>query len=270
MAVYSFKDYKLLMKHLIQVNKEGRGYQRRMAEAASCQSSLLSQVLGGPLHLTPDQASGLCEFWHFNDDESDYFMNLVYQARAATPRYRKILESKLEEIRRRHREPGNIRKTKEISAEYQAQYFSTWHFQALHMAAAIPGLDTVDKIASKTGLPIRLVRDVVNKLVDMNLLQETAGKLKVLQNNLHLPRTSPLLSQSHLIWRQVGAMKIQQPGHEDFHYTAVYAISRADFKKIQDLLAEFLHKMEKVVGPSKEEDLYLLAIDSFGLFSGVD
>jgi len=64
--VFNHLDYKDFLKIQIEENHEAYGYKSRLAKAANCQKSFLSQVLNSHIHLTPEHAVGLCQFWKFS------------------------------------------------------------------------------------------------------------------------------------------------------------------------------------------------------------
>lgn len=60
----------------------------------------MSQVLKGQVHLTPEQALGLTEFWELTTVERDYFLNMVFMERAGTKSLRQYYFSKLETLKK--------------------------------------------------------------------------------------------------------------------------------------------------------------------------
>src|SRR5258707_1252594 len=56
MSPFDYKDYRLFLKALCRQPEAKRGFQAALAKAAGCQSSYLSQVLQGNVHVTKDSA----------------------------------------------------------------------------------------------------------------------------------------------------------------------------------------------------------------------
>jgi hypothetical protein len=94
--IYKYKDYRQLIKDRIQF--EGRGAHGRIAEAARCQSSYLSQVLSGSSQLTTEQAYAIAASWGLDDDGVEYVTGLVQLDRSATKEYRLHWQKKLASI----------------------------------------------------------------------------------------------------------------------------------------------------------------------------
>src|SRR5688500_3877864 len=87
------------LKRQIDANQGVFRYKSRLAEAAGCQRSYLSQVLAKKALLSPEQAMGLADFWGLSSREADFFLMLVLHERAGTARLRGKLAQKLEGLR---------------------------------------------------------------------------------------------------------------------------------------------------------------------------
>ena len=61
--VFSFSDFREIVRAKISEHRGTRGYQSRLAEASGVQSSFLSHVLHGHVLITPDHALSMCRFW---------------------------------------------------------------------------------------------------------------------------------------------------------------------------------------------------------------
>ncbi|RZA13814.1 MAG: hypothetical protein EOP10_29155, partial [Proteobacteria bacterium] len=98
MAVWIFNSYREIILEKIRDNKSIRGYQSLMATAALCHSSFFSHVLKGESQLTPDQASGLCDFWNLTRNETEYFLTLVNYERSNSDSLKSKLKLRLDEL----------------------------------------------------------------------------------------------------------------------------------------------------------------------------
>src|ERR1700692_4612304 len=99
--VFEFNDYRKFLEAQIAGNSSERGYQTKLSKAAGCKGSFLSQALHSHVNLTPDHAAGLCRFWNFDDDETDWFIELLTLARAGSPEMKKVCTRRLKEIEKR-------------------------------------------------------------------------------------------------------------------------------------------------------------------------
>jgi transcriptional regulator with XRE-family HTH domain len=73
MQVYSHSNYREFIKDKARENRGQSGYKTRMAKAAGCQLSYLSQVLRGSANLTLEHAVGLSKLWELNEEETEIF-----------------------------------------------------------------------------------------------------------------------------------------------------------------------------------------------------
>jgi uncharacterized protein (TIGR02147 family) len=260
MSVYEYNDSLDYLKDCIEQNRN-RGFHGQLAKAAGMHPSYLSRILHGSIHLTPDQAAGLCNFWNFDRDETNYFLNLVHLTRAGTPTLRKILENDLKAIRVKHEDLGALLPAEKIDLQKENLYYSAWYYCAVHVLLTIPNMQTETAISEKLNLPLFQVRKILASLEALNLVKKTSSKWQPTKNNVHLTNESWMAAIHHIHWRMKISDRIQFRNPEDLHYTGVHTLSRSDFKKIKNLLLETLVKVDKVVRPSTEEELCSLLID---------
>ena len=64
-----------------------------------CSKSLLSQVLKGDLHLTPEHGCRLAHFLNFNEDEQTYLLLMISLARSGTKDLEQHYRRQMEELR---------------------------------------------------------------------------------------------------------------------------------------------------------------------------
>ena len=102
-SVFSFSTYKAIMAHHL-LGATHRGELTRAAKVLGCQRSYLSRVISESLHLTPDHAFNLANFFKINHSEREYFLNLV---ETADPHLRR--EEQIEWLKRLDAEHENLR-----------------------------------------------------------------------------------------------------------------------------------------------------------------
>jgi hypothetical protein len=97
-ALFICPSYRDFLHHEIKSSGR-RGFKTRLAEAADCQQSRMTQVLNGTAQLNEDQALGICEFLRLTDAESDFFILLVRYERASSEKLRDHLKAKMMRVR---------------------------------------------------------------------------------------------------------------------------------------------------------------------------
>ncbi|MCM2277921.1 MAG: TIGR02147 family protein [Oligoflexia bacterium] len=258
------RDYKDYLKERVRQNAGRRGYIAALAQAAGCQRSYFSQMIRGSAHLTPDHAIGLCEFWELSENETEYFMLLVEHARAATPRLRRRLETRLSSLRKRlNSVGGRLQDPPGLEAGQELRYYASWHTVAIHLLCGFPKAGAVEDIAERLQLPRALVARELELLAQLGLVSERKGAWKSSSPQLHLPRESPMAMIHHANWRDRAVAAARVPGGDGLHFTAVHSLSQADFLRVREVLLESFQKAKKIVEPSPEEELACIACDYF-------
>lgn len=220
MNIILYNDYLSYLHDYFKKNKGLRGLHSQISQSTGIHPSYLSRVLHGTIHLTPDQAAGFCEYWNFNQDETQYFLNLVNFARAGTPALKRILEKELQLIRLRFDELGNRLPAEKIIPQNESIYYSSWYFSAIHILITIPNYQTESAIAEKLNLPRTQVKRILEILKDLDLIQKNQGRWISKKSNIHLSNDSWISSINHTNWRLKMAEQIQFRNSSNLHYTA--------------------------------------------------
>ena len=263
-TVFDYSDYKDLIRGKIASTQESWGLISKMAKAAGCQRSYLSKVLSGSIHLTPDHAYGLCDFWGFTQTQSDYFLLLLEKDRAASKKYRTHIEHRIAVIKRENENLAKrLQRPRVEAGEKELTYYSAWHWTALHILSSIPAFQTIKAMSSRLQLPEELVRHSLEKMQEHGLVRQEKGHWKFSSTEFHIPRESLLVGLHHNNWRQRAVLNAQQLDHESVHYTVVQSMSRQTFEKIRQNMLQFIDEAAKIAGPSKEEELVCLTCDVF-------
>lgn len=265
MEVFGFSDYREFVTHKIQTDHSGRGYQKKLALAAGCQSSYLSQVLSSQANLTVEQAIGLCSYWSFDEDETEFFITLVQHDRAGTVKLKEHLLTKMEAIRvKRRKLSTRFQTTSQITPGQELEYYSTWYLPVIHTMIAIPSFRYPRAIATQLNLELQTVENALVSLQKSGLAEKTDHGWINTARSIHLKSESPLNFAYHNNIRQMAgrAMQKSKPG-ENIHYSAVYSLSQSDFDKLKQQMINTLEESRKVVMDSKEETTAVFAMDFF-------
>lgn len=262
MDVFLFDDYKDFLRSSIAENKQ-RGAQSLLADAAGCQRAFISQVLNSHIHLTMDHAAGIASYLNFSELETDYFVELVAMARAATESMRKLIFRRLKDLRRR-RADLTEKFSKASSGDLHTLYYSSWHWMAIHVLTSITQFQTASAISEHLGIPLVKTEEILSGLLKMGILEKSkSGRWSPTAKDIFLSRSSPMTFTNHWNWRLKALENIQAGDQDSLHYTAVVALSRKDAEKIKTMLVEFIETSRKIIAPSPEEKLIALALDFF-------
>ncbi|MGZ3747710.1 MAG: TIGR02147 family protein [Pseudobdellovibrionaceae bacterium] len=264
-TVFEFTNYKDFIRHQIDQNQVFRGYRTLLARAAGCQRTFLSQVLNSHVELTPEHAVAMATFWKLGENESAFFLELLNLSRAGTPLLRKVIETRLEQLRRDHEKLSSRLREPRISVkEHEMLYYSSWVWAALHVVVSIPEFQTAPRAAERLKLPLTLVEEGLVSLENMGLVASQGTRWRATAKSLHLPEDSPSLWMHHRNWRDI-ALREAQKSAEAIHYTSIHALSENDVRRLEELLRNFIVESRKIVEPSREEKMICLCCDLFPL-----
>lgn len=266
-SVFEFEDYKaFVLNEISLLPNEGRGVRRQLAEFIGCQVAYVSHVLAADRHFSSEQAEAAARFFNLRDDEAEFFLLILELQKAGTPELRKFLSKRIQALRSDYQEvKKRLRITTEISSSDQARYYSSWHYQAIHSLLTIPEFRTAKNIAERLQLPIERVNDILSFFMQKGLATESKGETLPTEKQIHLPRTSPLISKLHTNWRVQSLSALENLKVDDYHYSGVVTLSEKDMKAVREILMKALATSVEVIKPSKEEKIAVLAMDFYEL-----
>jgi uncharacterized protein (TIGR02147 family) len=265
MDILGQTEYRGVIRAMLDEHRSERGYQKRLAAAAGCHTSFLSQVLNSHIQLTPDHAAGLARHWGLTDGETDYFLTLVNRERSSSPALQSFLEARLTQLREQHSLLARrLKADHQISDENKARYYSSWHYSAVHVLLTIPSFRTPEAVARKLRIDVSRARRCLDDLVAMGLAERSdLGEWTPLSADVHISADSPLSVNNHCNWRGMAMQALQEGGSGGLHYTSVHSLSRADLATLKAMVLELIKKSRALVTPSPEEELISVQIDLF-------
>jgi len=265
--ITSFKEYREIIRYRIGTADE-KGYKSRLSQAAGCKASYLSQVMSGAVHLTPEHAYGMAIFWGLNTLDTEYFLLLVNQERAGSAALRQYYSGRIRGLKQ---DAMDLAKTVQKDSQaftdpaLTALYFAQWHVAAIHLLLGIPGFQDIDSIAKRLQLSEKSVLDGLNLLSRLNLAALRDGKWRLLQNDLHLPKDSPLANLAHSNWRQRALAAQQKEEGILMQFSALNTVALADIPRLKEVLYDAIASYRAIAQPSAEEELTCLNVDFFRL-----
>ena len=265
LSLYEFDSYREYLSAWIESQGARKhGMKLRISEALSVSSSLISQILKGLKTLTPDQTSELCHFIGFSETESDYFHLLVDFDRAASKRYRDILERKIRTLKLQSKQLGKrVPRSQELSDEQKAIYYSSWLYTGIRNLSAVPSFDQVDLIAKRLHLEPAVINRVVRFLIENGLCKEVSGRISYGTAATHVDKDSPFVNKHHQNWRFQAIQQMERKRDDDLFFTSPMSLSHAAFEEIRTLLPAVVQNIMKISGPSDSETVACLNIDWF-------
>lgn len=264
--IYTYKDYKkFLNDSLDDLDQGGRGSRARMSRAIGCQTAYTAKVLRGPAHFNLEQGEALIDFLGLTEEQANYFLLLLLEARAGTPKLRLRYERQRQAILKEKLLLKNkLGIESHLEERDQFIYYSAWYFSAIHALTAIPGFQRPEQIAKRLNISLRQASDALEFLLRTGLLvREKKGELKIGKYQIHLGANSPLITKHHMNWRLRAMQAVENQLEAGVHYSAVVSISKNDEEKVKEKIAETIRWILSLVKDSKEEELCGLSLDFY-------
>lgn len=265
MWIADFNSYKAFLASVMaQYPNKGRGLGQRLSKLLNVEPSVITLILKHDRNLSPDQALAVAEFFGFDTQTTEMFLLMVDLERAESKALKAHLTSKLEGLRAEANKIKNaVSDSKEISDLDKGVFYSNWYFSAIRMVAGLPGVRTVDEIASRLGLTRKTTGEALKFLVANGLLLEENGRYVSGPAVTSINDSSVFLNNHRRNWRDRAKVKFEGPEDTDYFLSVPMTISEKDAERFKSEIRELVKKFMSTVPDSKEETARCLNIDWF-------
>lgn len=269
--IYSFRDYKQFLRESIKNYEPQHGVVSRLAEAAGCQRSYLSQVINGHVHLTADHVFALSKFLRLNEGEREFFLLLLGKERAGSSSYRQHLETKIETLRKenssiKNKVSARILDANLINDAAMFSYYSSWAKMAIHTIVSIERFQTPEAIGQRLQLPVGFTIDCLNELKHLGFIETKNNRWIYGQSvgNTHISNENSVSALNHNNWRQRSSVNFPlAKDNGNIHYTSVFTLSKLDLHLLRQKILDWISESRDLIGPSSSEEIACLNIDCF-------
>ncbi len=259
--LYDFDDYKEYLNY--RCDKE-RGLKSALAKVMQCQSAYISQVLNDHSHLSLEQADLAASYFKLSDKETLFLLLLIQKDRAGTSSLKSFFTKQLADFRSVQLSYLKRRDLKShLDVKAQAIYYSSWEYNALHMAVTIPRLRTKEALLKAFVLPESRFNHCMEFLLENGLVKRTGDHYVTGTVEMYLESGSNFLRQLHLNTRAQAIASLDRERPENAHYSAVFTMSEKDVIKIKKMINDSLSEIATVVKVSKEEQICGFSINFF-------
>ena len=266
MEIFTHSDYRKLLDILLKtpVRGGGKGAQTRLAQHLGCQQAFISRVISDKAELSQDQAFLVGEFFKFTHLEREYWLNLVFENRAARASLKKYYKEKLSKIREENSSLNkSIHVDRKITEVEKSFYYSDWYYQAIHMICGLPGRHSISSLAGRLALDESLVIQALEHLVASGLIKRKDGLYQISDGRIHLPPEHPLIRRQHTNWRLQSILRMTKAEEKDLRYTSVATCSTQDAERIRSLIVKTVLEIREIVKNSKDEVALFYGLDLF-------
>lgn len=263
-SIYQYTSYREYLKDRLEEKGPRSGLKRRAAEALDVHTTFISQVVLQKAELSLDQAEKINQFLHHNEEQGDYFLDLVIFERAADKTLQERFQKK---IRQKQNEKNQIKSQlkspQELDLEVQEKFYSSHLYGLLHVLASIPEYQNRKNLVAASGQPPATTEEAIDFLLKIGVLKKQKDKIVHGPASIHLSRESRLIRQHHNNWRLSALQQLGRAQASDLHYSLVFSCSEKDAAKIQKSLLKNLQEMSQVVEASACEQAYVYCFDLF-------
>ena len=263
MNIFKENDYKAILKHLFR-NSKVKGLSRKLAEYLGVHATLVSQVISGEKNFTEEQIFSVCEFLGIPELESEYILMLLKIERAGSKKIRDHYIGKKNEIQNRALQISErIKKDRKLSDAEKAEFYSNWIYSAVHVLTSLEKKSSFEEICKRFALKPAKARSVIEFLVSINMIVEKNGVYELGTGSTHLEKKSPLVITHHMNWRTKALQVAPNLSDGELMYSANVSMSRADFDRFREELAQVVQRFQAIVKDSPAEEIAQLNIDFF-------
>lgn len=261
--LYEFEDYKEYLNYRCGLV---RGLKSSLAEAVAVQSAYVSQVLNDNSHLSLEQGDLANQFFKHSEKESRYFLLILQKEKAGTVSLKKFFQKQVDEFLK---EEFSYLKKNEIknslSSKDQAQYYSSWEYNVLHMAVTIPRLRTKEALMTAFAMGEKKFNLCMEFLIESGLVRRSGGQFIPGTIENYLAKDSPFVRQLHLNSRALAISSLSADSELDAHYSGSLTLSMKDAIKVKKLLSDCLSEIAETTKHSKEENIFGFVIDFYNI-----
>ncbi len=250
------------------LNKYGvrSGKRTELAQYLGTPSSHISQALRGSSHFTLEQYRGIASFLELSEEEVHYFMLLASKERAGTHSLKDYYSKQINVLKKTHSTvESQVKPGPQPSESLKTEYYSTWIHLAVHLCTLVPRLRTPEAISKYLAVPIVRVHTSIKFLSEAGFIYITNEGWQTHGVDLFLGDNAPQITSHHLAWRAKANDSIYIRRDGEIHYAAAFCMDSETARDIYERTLKYIKENVDQVRVAKDEDLYVLSLDFFGL-----
>jgi uncharacterized protein (TIGR02147 family) len=269
-SVFSAQNYKILLRKLLELNKEKLGMDysfRRMADFCRVQKTYLSRAinLSNKTHLSSDQIYLACQFLKLSREEADYVLLLSEFEKCQIPNRKNDLRKKIESMRVKNLKTENNLSLKEVVlGELEiSEFYLDPLLQVIHLFLTISRFaKSPDRISEHLPIPSEVLNDKIKKLESLKLIRIEDKKIVVQQSQLHLSNESSFIHAYRLQMRLSSLEQMKRISQDQYYsFSALFSATEEVKTEIHDMFLNFLKEVQRKVASAEAKDVYQMNFD---------
>ncbi len=268
-GVYTFRDYKELLKEQIRWLKEKRPHftLRWLADAVDIQYTYLSKVLNDDsTHLNEDQLHRVAVALEFLVDEVDFLQLLRSYSVTRDSQRRDYLIRKIEEISSKRVVRADYQKWTEDEITGQMSYLIDPVALLVLVALEIEAL-RVNPMALCSHLGIthaklQAVLATLSRAGSIILGRSAFEVVEVKEQTLHFGREHPLMRIHQSLIKTQLQSRLSQTAEEDKEsFVATFVMDSVGKQRVKSLFQSFLAEVQAIYKESSHQQIYQMSFD---------
>jgi hypothetical protein len=266
MNVFFQTDYRKIFRLIIRKNKK-LGEKITLTDIANemrVQRPYLSKVLNYSADLNSDQMFLACRFLKFSGEESHYMGLLLEHSRSSSQERKELLWKQITEIQNKNLEIKKHLKAPAVTTQddrYSLYYLDPM-VQIVHLFLTIPRyLAHPERIEEDLKISKKRFTSILKILDELKIIDVQGDSLKVLVQQMHLPKGSPPFGPAQILFRLKSLDRIAEVGDAGYGFSVSFSADEKTRKATQQNFLEFLKKTEALVGQANPEHVYQINFD---------
>jgi uncharacterized protein (TIGR02147 family) len=260
--IFDFKSYQDYLGVMLPAKGHSRGIRSRLAAQLDCRVSHLTQVIQGKSHISLEMAEKIASFLSLGELESHFFILLVSKERSGSNKLKSYYDNQLEQVLENRKHVKNkLKLTDSLTDAQMQEYYSSWHYSAVHILVSLPEVKDIKDICNNLGLDLSRVKQVVDFLLQAKIIKSEMDRLQTVGRRLHIDSKSKHTPMYHMSWRAKAMEVIATNNSNNLHFSSVYSLAKEDIDRIRDVLLNSLNRSEEIVKGSAQNTLVSLNID---------
>lgn len=268
-SVYSFKDYKYLIKAFLRERKrvDPSFSHSLLAQEIQVQKSYLSRVLNDSASLSSDQVYLFALAFNLSAAEREYLMLLHEMDRCGIEARKQEIIIKLDQIREKELSSDRYLGREAIKPTHEnfVEYYGDPLNPIVHMFLTIPKfLAEPGLIGQEIGTSSTHIRGAIQVLERCGVVVTEKKGLRLIKVNLHLDPRSSLYGNFATQFRLKAIQRLQnQPPEQDYFFTASFSANEELRQEIKRRFLELLQWVSQEVDQQKPSGVYHMNFDLF-------
>jgi uncharacterized protein (TIGR02147 family) len=270
MNIYSEDNYRIILKKIIEEQKALKTSMsfQSLAEHTRIPKSYFSKVIHDQADLSQDQLYLVCRELKLSPEEQDYLSLLLEFARTSVEDRKKLLKRKISKIQSKNLDTRKVLEKPgsgiAIVPNIQDYYLDPLR-QIVHICLSIPKYrHNPTLLAKDLNVSNERISGCIDKLEKLMLIERKDGELRLLHQDLHLPRDSEAYRPWKSQLRSLASSQMDRLHQDHFYsFSVVLSTSRKAGTKMHAELLETIGRLQKISSDSPLEQAFQINIDLF-------